>query len=90
MSVALIALRTMHYGGRLVLAGQPFTASSDQDARVLLALRRAKRAQQASTYHAAGLNADEVADAVAETVSDEAPRRKRIYRRRDLTAESSE
>lgn len=91
MSVALIALKTMHYGGRLVLAGQPFTATSDQDARLLLRLKRAKRAQHAPTYHTAGLDAEEVADAVVETVGGEdAPRRKRTYRRRDLTAESSE
>lgn len=79
----LIALKTFPYGGRRLKPNDAFTAVSAQDARLLIAIGRAKAdlTPPVQTYHAAVMTAEH-----SEPV-DEPLRPRRQYRRRDMTAE---
>lgn len=91
-SIPLIAVRTLVYAGRVVSKGDRFLASSEQDARLLKKLGRATDAHPPSVYRAASVEPEPPAEAIPVDISDNGDglRKKRTYRRRDLTAETSE
>jgi hypothetical protein len=95
-TVSLVALKAHSYAKSRLTPGEPFQAQSEQDARVLLALGVAKRAETpaepmrlrpmppAPAVPAAPTEAP-AATGTTEPASDE--RRRRTYKRRDLAAD---
>lgn len=83
MAIPLEALTTFTYDGRVVHRGQRFAARSAQHAHVLTILKKAKPVSPRQS-----VQREAVPDPLAAPmVMEEAPRPKRQYRRRDLTAE---
>jgi len=84
----LIATRTVRIGRKEYQPGDSFEAS-DKDAKVWLAVQKA-RLSDAGPPKAVNLPKEVMSrKPVKEVVEDEAPKPKRAYHRRDMTAEES-
>lgn len=82
----LVATRTVRIGRTEYKPGDSFEAS-DKDAKTWIAIRKA-RLSDPSPPKAVNLPKEVMAKApVKEVVEDEAPKQKRSYHRRDMTAE---
>lgn len=85
MAKRLIALRALRYNHRQIPSGQTFDAITNRDALLLISAGLAHPEPPKRSYRTATVDVEPS----VETVEDE-PRKKRTYRRRDLTAEASE
>lgn len=87
----MVALKKIYYpkggGGKDILPGEEFDTLSDRDAHALTKVRLAKTAEQ-STYRTASQTAErpKAAPVPVVNVTDDMPN-KRVYKRRDMTAE---
>lgn len=92
-TVPLIALKPIRYNERPIEKGESFVACSLNDAILLKSLGHAADApppRLSRAYQTRAVEADALEhDASASDVAEE-PRKKRTYKRRDLTAEASE
>ena len=96
-TVSLVALKRHPYGKRTLTPGESYTANSEGDAHILTTMGMAKRAETpaepmrvrpmppAPEIPAAPTEAKPAATGASESASDE--RRRRTYKRRDLTAD---
>lgn len=82
--ITLTAVKPLTYGSRRIRPGESF-AATDSHARLLVALGRAVR-QMPAPVAARALEAAPAAD--DEPAAEAAPKTRRRYRRRDMTAET--
>lgn len=83
----LIATAAFTYAGQRLSPGDPLRARSPRDARILTAIGRARVAEPVEEPAGAPLAAGLVEATLAVELV-EAPKPRRQYRRRDMTAES--
>lgn len=75
--MTLIATKSMRYGGRGLEAGDPFEPASDRHARILKAIGKASEPS------------GQIAHTAAATPPAPAPKARKGYKRRDMTAEAA-
>jgi hypothetical protein len=101
MSIQMRALVPQIYAGRRVAAGSNFLVRGESDARLLTALGRASVAVPAPIPAVLApvvpvrtwgkqIKAEEPVSTDGAEVAEEAPKPKRQYKRRDMTAESTD
>lgn len=87
----IVTAHELHYDGRAHMKGETFDAS-EKHAQLLKLLKKAADAPanpmgHVETTRPAPSPPAEEASAISEVVGEDAPKRSRVYRRRDLTAE---
>jgi hypothetical protein len=95
MKIAMIATKSQVYAGRRIEPGTRFEVNGSGDARLLTAIGRAIEAPPAPEPAPAPVAPRQIArvflpkvDATETPDESDAPKVKRTYRRRDMTAES--